>query len=119
MSSLPFSSFPYLETSNGCKQTYEAVRAACEAGQFALTLGGDHSLAIGSIAGTMSKYPDAGVIWVDAHGIITFSLRPPPLSLFLISSRSQHPCHVPLGQPAWYARGLFARFARNQRYPRL
>jgi len=36
-------------------------------GHLPLTLGGDHSLAMGTIAGTLSKYPDACVIWVDAH----------------------------------------------------
>ncbi|KAI9511779.1 arginase [Russula earlei] len=35
-----------------------------------LTLGGDHSLAMGTIAGTLSGYPDACVIWVDAHADI-------------------------------------------------
>ncbi|KAH9977383.1 arginase [Lactifluus volemus] len=39
-------------------------------GSLPLTLGGDHSLAMGTIAGTLSKYPDACVIWVDAHADI-------------------------------------------------
>eukprot|EP01102_Stenamoeba_stenopodia_P007837 TRINITY_DN2214_c0_g1_i1.p1 TRINITY_DN2214_c0_g1~~TRINITY_DN2214_c0_g1_i1.p1 ORF type:complete len:308 (+),score=76.90 TRINITY_DN2214_c0_g1_i1:91-1014(+) len=36
----------------------------------ALTLGGDHSLAMGSIAATSSRYDDLGLIWVDAHADI-------------------------------------------------
>lgn len=31
-------------------------------------IGGDHSLALGSIKGALSCYPDLGVIWIDAHG---------------------------------------------------
>ncbi|KAI0064721.1 arginase [Artomyces pyxidatus] len=39
-------------------------------GHLPLTIGGDHSLAMGTVAGTLSKYPDACVIWVDAHADI-------------------------------------------------
>ncbi|PPR06545.1 hypothetical protein CVT26_000723, partial [Gymnopilus dilepis] len=35
-----------------------------------VNLGGDHSLAIGTISGTFSKYPEACVIWIDAHADI-------------------------------------------------
>ncbi|KAL6945013.1 hypothetical protein ACO0QE_002456 [Hanseniaspora vineae] len=37
---------------------------------FQLTLGGDHSIAMGSIAGLLQRYPDAGIIWIDAHADI-------------------------------------------------
>ncbi|KJA27147.1 hypothetical protein HYPSUDRAFT_35715 [Hypholoma sublateritium FD-334 SS-4] len=36
-------------------------------GELPVTLGGDHSLAMGTISGTLSKYPEACVIWIDAH----------------------------------------------------
>jgi arginase len=36
--------------------------------EFTLTLGGDHSIAIGSIGGALLSRPNLGVIWVDAHG---------------------------------------------------
>nr|AVZ66191.1 liver arginase [synthetic construct] len=36
-------------------------------GRISLVLGGDHSLAIGSISGHARVHPDLGVIWVDAH----------------------------------------------------
>ena len=36
----------------------------------ALTLGGDHSIAIGTVAGSAAVYPNLGVIWVDAHADI-------------------------------------------------
>jgi len=39
-------------------------------GKLALTLGGDHSLALGTISGTFSQYPDAVVVWIDAHADI-------------------------------------------------
>ncbi|TFD99406.1 arginase [Jeotgalibacillus salarius] len=37
-------------------------------GDFPLILGGDHSIAIGSLAGISSNYENLGVIWYDAHG---------------------------------------------------
>ncbi|CED82999.1 arginase [Phaffia rhodozyma] len=53
-----------------CKEVSKQVSEACKAGELPLTLGGDHSLAMGTIAGTMSKYPNACVVWVDAHADI-------------------------------------------------
>jgi arginase len=44
----------------------QAVEETCKRGQLALTLGGDHSLAIGTVSGVFSAYPDACVIWIDA-----------------------------------------------------
>lgn len=50
-----------------CEETYLAGQRAVEQGFFPLFLGGDHSIAIGSIGGITHREP-AGVIWVDAHG---------------------------------------------------
>ncbi|HLR68929.1 arginase [Virgibacillus alimentarius] len=36
--------------------------------RFPLILGGDHSIAIGSLAGISKHYENLGVIWYDAHG---------------------------------------------------
>ncbi|MGL4521678.1 MAG: arginase [Bacilli bacterium] len=36
-------------------------------GEFPLVLGGDHSLALGSLAGIAKHYQNLGVIWYDAH----------------------------------------------------
>lgn len=44
-----------------------AVTAALRDGEFPLVLGGDHSIALGSITGVARVYQDVGVIWVDAH----------------------------------------------------
>ncbi|KAF9520058.1 hypothetical protein BS47DRAFT_1336355 [Hydnum rufescens UP504] len=39
-------------------------------GRLPLTIGGDHSLALGTILGTFGKYPNACLIWIDAHADI-------------------------------------------------
>ena len=36
--------------------------------RFRLVLGGDHSIAIGTLAGVSKHYKNLGVIWYDAHG---------------------------------------------------
>ena len=52
-----------------CKALEERVDRSMAAGSFPLVLGGDHALAIGSIAGINHHIPaeDLTVIWVDAH----------------------------------------------------
>ena len=37
-------------------------------GSFPLILGGDHSIAIGTLAGISINYRNLGVLWFDAHG---------------------------------------------------
>lgn len=44
-----------------------AVSETLAEGNFPVMLGGDHSLAIGSIAGALEHYPRLAVLWVDAH----------------------------------------------------
>ncbi|MGA1266855.1 MAG: arginase family protein, partial [Phycisphaerales bacterium] len=39
-------------------------------GELVLTLGGDHSIGVGSVAGALKARPEMGVIWVDAHADI-------------------------------------------------
>lgn len=48
----------------------QVVGGHAKKGVLPLTLGGDHSLAMGTISGTLEQYPDACVIWVDAHADI-------------------------------------------------
>jgi arginase len=50
-----------------CEAVYQAGREAVEAGCIPLFMGGDHSMALGSIGG-VTHYEPAGVIWIDAHG---------------------------------------------------
>ncbi|MCH6269665.1 arginase, partial [Neobacillus citreus] len=46
----------------------EKVDEALNEGWFPLVLGGDHSIAIGTLAGVAKHYQNLGVIWYDAHG---------------------------------------------------
>lgn len=47
---------------------YKKALASHEAGAFPVILGGDHSLAAGSISATAQHYKKIGIIWIDAHG---------------------------------------------------
>ena len=49
-----------------CQEVYDKACPWIESGDFAVFLGGDHSISIGSISAAASKGP-IGVIWVDAH----------------------------------------------------
>lgn len=52
-----------------CNQTLaEMVDEEIDQNRFPLVLGGDHSIAIGTLAGTAKHYENLGVIWYDAHG---------------------------------------------------
>ncbi|UCF66515.1 MAG: arginase [Acidobacteriota bacterium] len=51
---------------NTCELVYESANEAIGAGDVPLFLGGDHSIAIGTIGGVTSIEP-AGVLWIDAH----------------------------------------------------
>jgi arginase len=64
-----------------------AVRAAVDDGALALTLGGDHALAFGTLAGAASATERLGLIWLDTH---------PDLST-PSSSTSGHLHGMPLG----------------------
>ncbi|OIK16814.1 arginase [Bacillus sp. MUM 116] len=46
----------------------EKVDEVIQSGSFPLVLGGDHSIAIGTLAGVAKHYKNLGVIWYDAHG---------------------------------------------------
>ena len=50
-----------------CATVADHVAAAVAAGRIPLILGGDHSLSIGSVAGS-ARGRDIGLIWIDAHG---------------------------------------------------
>lgn len=53
--------------SNVTKFVSEECAKSQRTGGLTLTVGGDHSLAIGTIAGLMQKYPEACVLWIDAQ----------------------------------------------------
>lgn len=46
----------------------EMVDKIIQSKSFPLILGGDHSIAIGTLAGVSKHYTNLGVIWYDAHG---------------------------------------------------
>lgn len=50
------------------KNLSEATASSVKDNKFPLVLGGDHSIAIGSISGISPHYENLGVIWYDAHG---------------------------------------------------
>lgn len=55
-----------------CKRLSEKVAGTIAQGRFPLVLGGDHSIAVGTITGIASEYrkrgEKIGLIWFDAHG---------------------------------------------------
>lgn len=73
---------PLSPTSDGIKLKYldeisrvntelcNLVSKVMKEGRFPLVLGGDHSIAIGTIAGVLQHMENLGVIWFDAHGDI-------------------------------------------------
>jgi len=56
----------------GCEQLAVLVEEALAAGVFPLVMGGDHSIAVGTLAGVgnfnRQNNTDFGVVWIDAHG---------------------------------------------------
>lgn len=48
----------------------EQVYCSLQAGNFPFIIGGDHSLGLGSIAGSSKHFQEIAVIWIDAHGDI-------------------------------------------------
>ena len=56
------------EINEANERLYRTVNNCYEAGEFPIILGGDHSIAAGSISSSAEKYKKVGVIWIDAHG---------------------------------------------------
>lgn len=52
------------------RELHNQVKAARDRGTFCLTLGGDHSVGLGTVAGHLRSDPEAVVLWVDAHADI-------------------------------------------------
>lgn len=57
-------------TAQFCKTTRDKVGHILSQGQFALTLGGDHSIGMGTVAASLEHDQDTVVVWVDAHADI-------------------------------------------------
>ena len=60
------------EIARVCDQVYQTARASLEEGAIPLVLGGDHSLAAGSVAASAAyarrQHLPIGLLWIDAHG---------------------------------------------------
>ncbi len=57
-----------LEIIQACEELAGMVEDALKRERTAVVLGGDHSLAMGSIVGASRVHSDLGLIWFDAHG---------------------------------------------------
>ena len=51
-----------------CERIAELVRAALDEDRIPIVLGGDHSIALGTLAGLASRRGPGAVLWFDAHG---------------------------------------------------
>jgi arginase len=51
-----------------CDRVAKLVEAATQRGAMPLVLGGDHSVALGSLVGMALARGPGGVVWIDAHG---------------------------------------------------
>ncbi|HET9394302.1 MAG TPA: arginase [Candidatus Rubrimentiphilum sp.] len=73
-----------------CGELAELVERSVRAGGFPVILGGDHSIAIGTLDGLKrARGKPAGLVWIDAHGDIN-------------SPKSSHSGNVH-GMPLWFA----------------
>jgi arginase len=58
----------HLEAVRGvCEEVAEQAEAMISAGLFPIFLGGDHSIAIGTVSGVAKGFGRTGVVWLDAH----------------------------------------------------
>jgi len=51
-----------------CERVAERVGAALDGGRVPIVLGGDHSIAIGTLGGLASRHGPGATLWFDAHG---------------------------------------------------
>jgi arginase len=56
------------EVKAACERVAAVVSRALEGGYLPLVLGGDHSVALGTLGGLASVHGPGGVLWIDAHG---------------------------------------------------
>lgn len=55
------------EINESNRRLYDKVLDCHKNGEIPVILGGDHSIAIGSIAASLAHYKNIGIVWVDAH----------------------------------------------------
>ena len=59
-----------------CQSIYDAITTSVPLGDVTVTLGGDHSISIGTVS-AVTKHMPCGVIWVDAHADFNTPLTTP------------------------------------------
>lgn len=60
-----------------CRALRTSVSQSLGRGATPLVLGGDHSLAAGSLAGALDRLPELRVLWLDAHGDLNTPITTP------------------------------------------
>ncbi|MBR6351679.1 MAG: arginase [Firmicutes bacterium] len=50
------------------EQLFRKVKESLDEAHFPLILGGDHSIAAGSVSAVSQHYGNIGILWIDAHG---------------------------------------------------
>ncbi|KAI9308893.1 arginase [Cunninghamella echinulata] len=83
--------------SNVTKKLAGQIEERAKNGSFVLTLGGDHSVALATVSGVFAAYPNACLLWIDAHADINTpestdsgNIHGCPLS-FLTGISTNHP----------------------------
>src|SRR5579871_337463 len=51
-----------------CHDVHNLVLQSLAAGEQVITLGGDHSIALGTVSAALMQNRRVGVLWIDAHG---------------------------------------------------
>jgi len=89
------------EVADANEQLAQVVSRIAENGRFPLVLGGDHSIAIGTLAGISKHYRNLGVIWFDAHGDLNTEETSPSGNIhgmpLAVSLGMGHPALVNIG----------------------
>ncbi|MEI6046819.1 MAG: arginase, partial [Chloroflexota bacterium] len=87
------------EVGQACRLIAQEVERRAVKGCFPLTLGGDHSIALGSIPGLLRVRPNTALLWIDAHGDFNTPETSPsgnlhgmPLAALLGYTRPGLPC---------------------------
>lgn len=82
-------------------------------GRMCLTLGGDHSIGVGTVHGAVAALPETSVLWIDAHADLNTPLTSPsgnvhgmPVS-FCLKELAEF--HTPLAGVDWHAPQLSAQ----------
>jgi len=60
-----------------CKALSDVVYREASAGRIPITLGGDHSIAVGTLQGILRAHPSSVVFWIDAHADINTPVTSP------------------------------------------